>query len=564
MKTKSIIQLVVICLIFITGCSQSKEKEVPQTYENYKNIEFEMKIIQEPQIPNNTVNIKDFGAVDGGQVLNTKAFEKAIEVVSEKGGGKVIIPAGIWLTGPIILKSKLELHAEAGALIKFSTNKDLYPIIETNFEGLNTWRCLSPIYGKNLEDVAFTGPGVWDGSGDAWRQVKKSKITERHWKKLVASGGFVGDKNRIWYPSEQFKNASKNAELNVRKDLKTKEEFQKIKDFLRPVMVSIQNSKRVMFSGSVFQNSPAWCIHPLMVEDLIVKNITVRNPHYSQNGDGIDIESCKNVIVENSNFDVGDDAICIKSGKDKDGRDRNFPCENLIIRNNIVYHGHGGVTVGSEMSSGVKNMHVSNCTFIGTDVGLRFKSKRGRGGVVENIFISDVRMTDIPTNAISFNLYYGGLSVSEMLEKAKNNKTVAKVVPVSETTPQFKNIIIKNVVIDGAHQAVFLQGLPEMNLENIKISNLLGKADKGFSIIDANGVEINNVSFEIKEETVFNIFNSKNLDVSNIEFNSTAKNAIMINGKASENIQLKSSSKTDFTKSTFIGETVGKNVVTFE
>lgn len=564
MKTKSIIQLVIISLFFVASCSKSKEKNEIQTPDNYEGIEFEMKTIQEPQIPNNTVNIKDFGAVDGGHVLNTKAFEKAIEAVTKKGGGKVIIPAGIWLTGPIILKSKLELHAEAGALIKFSTNKDLYPIIETNFEGLNTWRCLSPIYGKNLEDVAFTGPGIWDGSGDAWRPVKKSKITDKHWGKLVASGGFVDNNKMVWYPSEQFKNASKNAELNVRKDLKTKEEFQQIRDFLRPVMVSIQNSKRVMFSGSVFQNSPAWCLHPLMVEDLIVKNITVRNPHYSQNGDGIDIESCKNVIIENSSFDVGDDAICIKSGKDKDGRDRNFPCENLIIRNNTVYHGHGGVTVGSEMSSGVKNMHVSNCTFIGTDVGLRFKSKRGRGGVVENIFISDIRMTDIPTNAISFNLYYGGLSVSEMLAKAKNNKTVAKVVPVSETTPQFKNIFIQDIVIQGAYQAVFLQGLPEMNLENIKISNLLVKADKGFSIIDANGVNISNVNLTVKEDVKFNIYNTKNLELSAIEFNSNSENSILINGKASENIQLKSSSKTDFSKNTLIGETVEEHVVKFE
>lgn len=563
MKTKSIIQLLVICLITLTSCTNTNKKKIVQTPKNYEGIEFEMKIIEEPKIPNNTVNIKDFGAVDGGQVVNTEAFKKAIQAISKKGGGKVIIPAGIWLTGPIILKSKLELHAEAGALIKFSTNKDLYPIIETSFEGLNTWRCLSPIYGKNLEDVAFTGPGIWDGSGDVWRQVKRSKITESHWKRLIASGGFVDDRNRAWYPSEQFKNASKNAELNVRKDLKTKEEFQQIKDFLRPVMVSIQNSKRVMFNGSVFQNSPAWCLHPLMVEDLTVKNITVRNPHYSQNGDGIDIESCKNVLVENSSFDVGDDAICIKSGKDKDGRDRNFPCENIIIRNNTVYHGHGGVTVGSEMSSGVKNMHVSNCTFIGTDVGLRFKSKRGRGGVVENIFISDVRMTDIPTNAISFNLYYGGLSVSEMLEKAKNNKTVAKSVPVSILTPQFKNIVIKDVVINGARQAVFLQGLPEMNLENIKISNLNVKAAKGFSIIDAKDVQITNVVLDIKEENVFTIFNSKNLNLSNIELNSTAKNAVSIDGKISTNINLKSSNKTDFTSITSIGKTVTKDAVKF-
>jgi polygalacturonase len=214
-------------------------------------------------------------------------------------------------------------------------------------------------------------------------------------------------------------------------------------------MVKIENSKRVMFDGPVFQNSPAWGIHPLMVEDLTVRNITVRNPWYSQNGDGIDVESCKNVIVENSNFDVGDDAICIKSGKDEDGRKRGIPCENLIIRNNIVYHGHGGVTVGSEMSGGVRNMHVSNCTFMGTDVGLRFKSNRGRGGVVENIFISGIRMTNIPTHAISFDLFYGGQSVFEMLE-AEIKDNLANAEPVTEETPQFKNISIKNITVKGA------------------------------------------------------------------------------------------------------------------
>ncbi|WP_341224883.1 glycoside hydrolase family 28 protein [uncultured Arcticibacterium sp.] len=470
---------------FILGsCTEQNNKSSSGFYEN---IEFEMALVNEPVIPSNSVNITDFGAVSGGLVDNTKAFEDAIAAVTEKGGGKVIIPAGIWLTGPIILKSKLELHAEAGALIRFSTNKDLYPIIETSFEGLTTWRCLSPIYGKNIEDVAFTGKGVWDGSGEAWRSVKKGKLTASAWKKLVASGGVLNDKKDLWSPSEQFMKGANNADQNVRHDLHTKEDFLAIRDFLRPVMLSIQNSKRVMLDGPVFQNSPAWNLHPLMVEDLIVRNVTVRNPWYSQNGDGIDVESCKNVIVENSSFDVGDDAICIKSGKDKDGRDRGVPCENLIIRNNIVYHGHGGVTVGSEMSSGVKNMHVSNCTFMGTDVGLRFKSTRGRGGVVENIFIRDIRMTDIPTNAISFNLYYGGKSISETLAEGGAQAT-SESIPVTVETPQFKNIVIKDVIVNGAKQAVFLQGLPEMNLENVEITNLMAEADNGFSIIDANGV----------------------------------------------------------------------------
>ncbi|MDW8848835.1 glycoside hydrolase family 28 protein [Flavobacterium sp. MMLR14_040] len=560
MKTNSTNLLCILAAFLATCFSGSIQAQKSKTAETYTGIEFKMAKVQEPQIPNNSVNIKDFGAVNGGYTLNTKAFADAIDAVSKIGGGKVVIPPGIWLTGPIILKSNIELHAETGALIKFSTDKSLYPIIETSFEGLNTWRCISPIYGKNLENIAFTGNGVWDGSGEVWRQVKKSKLTDSQWKKVIASGGVLNEKKESWYPSETFMKASIGADQNVRLDLKTKEEFEAIHDFLRPVMVSIQNSKRVLFDGPVFQNSPAWNIHPLMVEDLIVRNITVRNPWYSQNGDGLDVESCKNVLIENSSFDVGDDAICIKSGKDKDGRDRGVPCENIIVRNNIVYHGHGGVTVGSEMSGGVKNLHVSNCTFMGTDVGLRFKSTRGRGGIVENIYISDIFMTDIPSQAISFDLYYGGKSIAETLAEG-GNKINTKAVPVNEETPQFKNISIKNITITGAYQAVFLQGLPEMNLENIEISNLTAKAEKGFSIIDANGIKITNAKLDIKSPTIFEIYNGKNMSLKNVEFNSTSAKAVTIDGAASEKIELVSSKDLNYSKTTTIGETVAKGAV---
>ena len=542
------------CSIHLLAQNSNSSKDL------YSGIEFKMNKIKEPKIPKNSVTITDFGAVNGGTTLCTKAFADAIEAVSKKGGGKVIIPPGIWLTGPIILKSKIELHAQTGALIKFSPDKSLYPIIETSFEGLNTWRCISPIYGKNLEDVAFTGNGVYDGSGEVWRMVKKDKLTESHWNNLVSSGGVLNDKKTSWYPSEQYAKGNQNADQNVRWDLKTKEQFEEIHDFLRPVMVSIQNSKRVLFDGPVFQNSPAWNIHPLMIEDLIIRNTTVRNPWYSQNGDGLDVESCKNVLVENSSFDVGDDAICVKSGKDKDGRDRGVPCENIIIRNNIVYHGHGGVTVGSEMSSGVKNMHVSNCTFMGTDVGLRFKSTRGRGGIVENIFIKDIYMINIPSQAISFDLYYGGKSIAEKLAEGGDKKT-QQAVPVDEKTPQFKNIVIKNIFIDGAKQAVFLQGLPEMNLENIEISNLTAKADKGFSIIDSNGIKLQDINLDVKSSTVFEIYNVKNMSLMSIHFNSISDKAVTIDGEASNNIELISNSKTNFNKTTTIGEKVAKDAV---
>jgi polygalacturonase len=559
---KSVTVILFVIFLIAEGCAQIQVPENKSDFDIYEGLEFDMPRVQEPVIPDYSVNIKDFNAVSGGQVLNSQAFADAIEAVSQKGGGRVVIPAGIWLTGPIILKSNLELYTEPGALVIFSTNKDLYPVIETSFEGLDTWRCISPIYGKGLENIAFTGHGVWDGSGDAWRFVKRGKLTANQWKELVASGGVVNKKGDEWYPSEQFKEAHETANMNVPANLKTKEEFEAIRDFLRPVMVSIQNSKKVLFDGPTFQNSPAWCIHPLMVEDLTVRNITVRNPWYSQNGDGIDIESCKNVLVYNSNFDVGDDAICIKSGKDEDGRRRGVPCENLVIRNNIVYHGHGGVTVGSEMSGDVRNMHVSDCTFMGTDVGLRFKSTRGRGGVVENIYMSNIRMTDIPTNAISFNLYYGGMSVSEMLASGKSD-AIAQPEPVTVETPQFKNISMKNIVVKGAGQAVVLQGLPEMNLENVVMTDMLLEAENGFSIVDADNIIIENVELITKNKTGIEFYNSKNVEVKNLKFDFETPNSVTVNGSESNNIRILPVNGISLEKYISVGDEVEKGTVEF-
>jgi hypothetical protein len=551
-----------VCLVFL-GITCSGPRESVQTKPNlYDGIEFPMPQVKEPVIPSNSVMLTDYGAVSGGQILCTQAFADAIEAVSQKGGGTVIIPAGIWLTGPVILKSNLELFTESGAIVIFSSDKALYPLVETSFEGLNTWRCISPIYGKDLENIAFTGKGVWDGSGDAWRFVKKSKLTEDQWRKLVASGGIVNDRGNEWYPSLQFKNAMAKADMNVPTNLKTKEDFEAIRDFLRPVMVSIINCKRVLLDGPTFQNSPAWCIHPLMVEDLTVRNITVKNPWYSQNGDGIDIESCKNVVLSNSNFDVGDDAICIKSGKDKTGRERGKPCENIVIKSCIVYHGHGGVTVGSEMSGGVRNMHVSACSFLGTDVGLRFKSNRGRGGIVENIFISGIQMVNIPSQAISFDLYYMGRSVGEMLEDGVQTTTTGEL-PVTEETPVFRNITIRNINCKGAQQAIFLQGLPEMNLENIQLENIQMEADKGLFCTDADGIKITGLKLTTKKLPVMEFSNSRNVAVEKLSINAQAGNAVSISGKRTKNISLKGNNQSSLENSTSIKSDVDKAQVKF-
>jgi len=540
MKNRRLIIITGLLVIpFFYACT-GKSAPVQTDFPVYKDLEFKMPVVTEPSFPDNTVKITDFGAVADGKVLNTQAISDAIEAVSEKGGGHVVIPRGIWLTGPVVMKSNIDLHAEEGALVIFSSDKDLYPLIQTSFEGSDTYRCLSPIYGKDLENIAFTGPGVFDGNGDVWRPVKREKLTEQQWKELIKSGGVISDDGRQWFPSEAYKKAQEMSDMNVPKDLKTIDEFKPIRDFLRPVMVSLVNCRKILIDGPVFQNSPAWCIHPLMCEELTIRNVTVRNPWYSQNGDGIDIESCRNTVLYNSNFDVGDDAICIKSGKDADGRKRAKPTENLVIKNCIVYHGHGGVTIGSEMSGGVKNMSVSDCTFMGTDVGLRFKTTRGRGGVVENIWFSDIDMINIPSQAISFNMYYGGLSVSEMLAEGKSlDATAGEVPPVTEETPLFRKISMKNITCSGALQAIYLQGLPEMNLQDISFENISIIARTGLACTDVTGLKIKGLNLVTEKGPALCIINSGKIEINDLNLSADTGICVDIRGEKSKEINIK-------------------------
>jgi polygalacturonase len=208
-----------------------------------------------------------------------------------------------------------------------------------------------------------------------------------------------------------------------------------------------------------------------MCENIIIDRVLARNPAYAQNGDALDLESCKNALIINSRFDAGDDGICIKSGKDADGRKRGMPCENVVVDGCTVFAGHGGFVVGSEMSGGVRNISVRNCQFVGTDVGLRFKSTRGRGGIVENIYIDGISMTDIATYAVTFNMYYGGKSVAEVLAEGENNTEVTAM-PVTEETPIFRHIDIRNVNCYHAGYAMEFNGLPEMPIDGINLENI--------------------------------------------------------------------------------------------
>ena len=428
-----------------------------------------------PQIPKRSVCLSDFGGMGDGVTMNTDAFSRAIDALTQQGGGRLVVPAGIYRTGPIALQSRIELHLEADAIVVFDPNPDLYPIIDTNFEGLDVRRCTSPIHAEGATDIAITGRGVFDGSGEYWRELKRAKVGDKLWKSALKRGGVVAEDGYAWYPDEGYYKARLSAgSLNLPNPSLDENE---IKRFLRPVLLSLRECQRILLEGVTFQNSPCWNLHPLWCKDLTVKDVNVRNPHYATNGDGIDIEGCEGTVVVGCTFDVGDDAICIKSGKDADGRRHARPCRNLIISDCTVYHGHGGFTVGSEMSGGVENIKVSDCRFIGTDTGLRFKSTRGRGGVVRDIWCDHIYMKDIVTYAVTFDLYYQGLSASEQQEGGGVDLR-----PVDETTPAFRDMHFADIVCSGAAQALYINGLPEMPVRGIDFARCVFTAGKDVTL----------------------------------------------------------------------------------
>ena len=492
---KKLIVTLISAFIAVSGFSADK---AGNPYAKYtETLPFSMPEVTAPVIPDNQVNLKDFGAVGDGITLNTDAFAKAIDALAQKGGGKLVVPQGVWHTGPIVLKSHINLHLNAGAVILFAADETLYPLIDTSFEGLDTRRCQSPLSANGATDIAITGKGVIDGNGQYWRPVKKGKVTESHWKELLAIPGSQEMKPGYWVPSAGYAKGEQGANMNV-PNAKTDAEWNAIKRFVRPVMVSLVKCKNVHLKGVIFQNSPAWNLHPLMCENVIVEDVLVRNPSYAQNGDALDLESCKNALIINSRFDAGDDGICIKSGKDADGRRRGNPCENVVVKGCTVFAGHGGFVVGSEMSGGVKNILVDQCQFLGTDVGLRFKSTRGRGGIVENIYIKNISMTDIKTDAITFNMYYGGKSVAEMLADGDNPDNVTKM-PVTEETPIFRNIDIKNIICNGAGRAMEFNGLPEMPIDGISLKDITILAKKDAVFTNCQNIKKKNVNITIQK-----------------------------------------------------------------
>lgn len=401
-----------------------------------------------PRPADHVVNVLDFGAVGDGRTLCTAGIQAAINACAAAGGGKVLVPPGRYLTGPIFLKSNLEFEVLAGATLLGSTNFADYPTIPGWWEGLERTVYASMITGIDLENVAITGQGTLDGQGAVWLEA--------------------------W---------GKTQEIREKLGLKGREPENPPGSPLpwpRPRVINLYRSHKVLIRGLTIHDSPSWTVHPVMCDDVYIEGLTILNPPHSWNTDGIDPESCRNVRISGCYISTGDDCIMLKSGYKQIPGKPFRPTENVVVTNCTFNAGGCGVGIGSETAGGVRNVAISNCVCDGTTCALYFRTARGRGNVVENVSVVNVVMRNLEDTGIVYSMFYEDEDRSTMH-------------PVDIRTPVFRNFHCSDILLDGAKVAVVVEGLPESPIEQLSLENVFVKAaGKGISCYQVHGFSLSN------------------------------------------------------------------------
>ena len=390
------------------------------------------------------VDMLKSGAKADGKTLNTMLINHTVDRLSQAGGGTIFFPAGTYLTGAIRLKSNITLELEAGATLLFSDNFDDYlPFMEVRHEGV-MMKSFSPlISAMDAENITIKGEGTLDGQGKAWWteffriyvDLEKNGMRELNkyqplWERENDVEALYAETNEDWHGT-----------------LKRR--------FFRPPFIQPVRCRRVRIEGVKIINSPFWTVNTEFCDNVVVTGVTIHNVP-SPNTDGINPESCRNVHISDCHISVGDDCITLKSGRDAQARRLGVPCENITITNCTMLSGHGGVVIGSEMSGSVRKVTISNCVFDGTDRGIRIKSTRGRGGVVEDIRVSNIIMSNIKREAVVLNLKYSEMPVE----------------PMSERTPLFRDISISGLTAVGVKTPVKIVGLEEAPVTDIILRDI--------------------------------------------------------------------------------------------
>jgi polygalacturonase len=422
-------------------------------------------------------SVLDYGANPDGKTLSTTAIQKTIDECAKAGGGKVIIPSGKYLTRPIFLKSNIHVEILPGAVILADTVISEYPSIWGRYGGIEANVYASLFTGKNLENVSITGRGTLDGQGEVW-----------------------------WKAHEINKAMRKKAGLTEREPPNPNGSPLK---WARPRMINLYNCKNVLLRDLTIVDSPSWTIHPVYCENVTIENISIIQPYESPNTDGINPESCNNVRIFNCFVDCGDDCITIKSGYNEDGRRVNIPCENIVISNCTFKHGRSAIGIGSETSGGVRNVTISNCVFKDTYRGLRIKTTRGRGNVVENIRASNIIMENVGTG-ISLDMFYQSGPETPL--------------PVDETTPFFKNIRYSHITGKNIKLAGEFLGLPEAPMEGVTLTDVNLQAETGIVVKFAKDISFHDVEINVKKGPPLSFYKSTQIELDNVTTSTPLKN----------------------------------------
>lgn len=432
----------------------------------YQNLPTQMAQVKAPVIPDNSVTLTEVGGVGDGMTLCTDAFKKGISKLTKMGGGHLNVPAGVWLTGPIMLKSNIDLHLDKNAIILFSPDKRLF----VDPSGKSD-RCYPGIRASKQTNIAITGEGIIDGNGAQWRPVKRSKVSDVEWKAFKGMGGVERQEGSLWYPWDL-----KSGYPNI---ADTPEDQEK----KRADLIRVTDCENVLIQGVTVQNSPRFHVHPCYSKNVIVDGVTVRCPWNAQNGDAIDFSDVNIGIIVNCIVDAGDDGLCMKSGNNKPASPANG-CADILIEQNTVYHAHGGFVIGSESIQGMKRIVVRNNRFSGTDTGLRFKSNIGRGGKCENVFIQNIVMTDIKDEAVVFQCDYMDRPAG------RENPDFAKPANL-KNVPDFQDIHISNIVCRGCTTGIKAKGTEAAQcVHDIEITNATIIYNKVATDIDAATTQI--------------------------------------------------------------------------
>jgi polygalacturonase len=378
-----------------------------------------------PTFPARDFVITKFGATDGGDA--SAAIAKAIDACTRAGGGHVIVPKGDYVTGPIRLRSHVDLHLDAGATLRFSQDPSRYPLTLTRWEGVELMNYSPLIYAADCEDVAITGEGTLDGQAD-----------ETHWWNWKAE------------KEPKLQNDDRNALFKQNDDgIPVAQRVYGSGHFLRPTFVEPYRCKNILINGVTIRNAPFWVLHPTLSTNVTIRRVTVIG--HGPNTDGCDPESCRDVLIEDCIFDTGDDCIALKSGRNADGRRINVPIENVIIRGCKMNNGHGGITVGSEVSGGARNIYAEKNRLDSPELerGLRVKTNSARGGVVENIFARDIEIGNVKLAPIEIDLRY----MSES----------------GDFPPTVRNIVVERMLSQHSQHGLFIVALKEMPLRGVVV-----------------------------------------------------------------------------------------------